>query len=1163
MASPVFPTSGDRPPAVPRLELLAVPAPAKPYLDLIAVHGILDHNPDNAWSALGTANPRNAAGAKTTNWLADADMLPSQVRNLRVSAFRYDTTPAREKNGGLRLHLERCAEALRERIKEHTPDKPLLFVAHGYGGLIVLKALLNAPLCERTIGVVCLGTAFRPVDAEIHNAIKDTLPVSNQDGYASGTNLASLFDEFEALPDLLVDFQSAKGALDRPIRCFYETEPVEDRGIIVPKQAAVLDWTNAVSFALEKVNHNTMNKFDGPHDHNYELISDVIQGLVDLAYPQMLVQAIQNSDDPLIISLIDAHRSSFPTNELLNEVLQATIVEGDVRTLQLLFDANIRVNAHLNEAKDTALILAVRSQIPNKAQIVRMLLEKGADIGAVNSDDRSAFDYAEGFENDGITNLLRDRPLILGPAVRKAQDDWIPAPHLKVNDYQSTRGLFAKIADVYDVNGEERTFLRNPSVHDLIYEHGPRHLMNRATSKESQQGNRKFRWLHLPANNLTWIKDLIQRTYRERDEENGRQRAYFIRKFQSITDKSHWEDMVIASPLPELTHIRHMTPRCRVLPYYGIPEDIPSADMILFMPYLHYEYTEKRESMAKAVNRIRNGARKWPARSEEHSADENSLWAYLKKDIPLHIRRTLDQFYYDSFDSDKSEMEDVPPRNQDQVVQRFMKSQKEWKGQDPLLLMVDQLWMVMLEDDTLITAFPERWGLVDPHQTNPIKDADIANMIAKELSNRHRSPLDTPFDMMLLIIELCTKVLFDSASHRNEKLRFFEFYERKIQEITNEESVAFTHMKNRFADLSERTNARVQAKMHRKLLDELLDISNELTMLNEIKDVSEELNMIDSLLQEQMVVMEKMADLLEYPVNPIPPTVNKKWKKTREAIELRRDRIADMTAHAQSVQDNIKTLFDMKQRQANALEAHISAKVAQDGERQSVTIMVFTVVTIIFLPLSFMSSFFALSVREWPRDPQNQNQVYMSLGYASLRIFGIGFGIAIGIVGLAFGINETRNRLTKPDPLGGLDSLPSSAASSAMDSAASFISSFQARATSILTPAGRPLILDPKRVLARRADGFSMIEYQEPTPCPPAKFPSQAVATGLSSSSSDSPATRSLLSNFLRRSTPKLASVEDDGGLAEKGGLARRQTKSWDVRRSKPRRWGFWRNGTM
>jgi hypothetical protein len=56
-------------------------------------------------------------------------------------------------------------------------------------------------------------------------------------------------------------------------------------------------------------------------------------------------------------------------------------------------------------------------------------------------------------------------------------------------------------------------------------------------------------------------------------------------------------------------------------------------------------------------------------------------------------------------------------------------------------------------------------------------------MVAKELSNRDRPPLDSPYDMMMLILKLCTGVLFDAAVHRNEKLRFFEFFERKVQQV--------------------------------------------------------------------------------------------------------------------------------------------------------------------------------------------------------------------------------------------------------------------------------------------------------------------------------------------------------------------------------------------
>ena len=119
------------------------------------------------------------------------------------------------------------------------------------------------------------------------------------------------------------------------------------------------------------------------------------------------------------------------------------------------------------------------------------------------------------------------------------------------------------------------------------------------------------------------------------------------------------------------------------------------------MPYLHYEYTSKRESMADTIDKVREGIRSAPPRPQANTPDQNSLWAYLRRDIPLHIRRTLDQFYYDALDSDTPQKTGVPPRNLDQVTQRFMRAQPEWKNDDPLMLMVDQLWMVLLEDSKL------------------------------------------------------------------------------------------------------------------------------------------------------------------------------------------------------------------------------------------------------------------------------------------------------------------------------------------------------------------------------------------------------------------------------------------------------------------------------
>jgi hypothetical protein len=113
---------------------------------------------------------------------------------------------------------------------------------------------------------------------------------------------------------------------------------------------------------------------------------------------------------------------------------------------------------------------------------------------------------------------------------------------------------------------------------------------------------------------------------------------------------------------------------------------------------LHYEYTSRRQNMAETVDQVIESERRRPPKPQSNTPDQNSIWAYLRKDVPLHMRRTLDQFYYNALNSDTPQKSGVPPRNLDQVTQRFMRGQEEWKNDDPLMLMVDQLWMVLLED---------------------------------------------------------------------------------------------------------------------------------------------------------------------------------------------------------------------------------------------------------------------------------------------------------------------------------------------------------------------------------------------------------------------------------------------------------------------------------
>lgn len=60
----------------------------------------------------------------------------------------------------------------------------------------------------------------------------------------------------------------------------------------------------------------------------------------------------------------------------------------------------------------------------------------------------------------------------------------------------------------------------------------------------------------------------------------------------------------------------------------------------------------------------------------------------------------------------------------------------------------------------------------------------------------------------------------------------------------------------------------------------------------------------------------------------------------------------------------MKYVFDLKIQQGSIIEAKSALARAEESVTQGRSIMMFTVVTIIFLPLSFMSSIFGMNAKE-------------------------------------------------------------------------------------------------------------------------------------------------------------------------------------------------------
>ena len=178
--------------------------------------------------------------------------------------------------------------------------------------------------------------------------------------------------------------------------------------------------------------------------------------------------------------------------------------------------------------------------------------------------------------------------------------------------------------------------------------------------------------------------------------------------------------------------------------------------------------------------------------------DKKLLEVYLHKNPPLHPRRTLDQSYYWTLKTTKA-------RDRDQVVYRGTTINMELahrlqvKSQDPApkwekifrsknkldtpewlwdnhtslhdekgcehcrddirkisrVIMVDQLWMWILDEHTIFTFFPRRYGI------NKRDESGVHRSIRGRIAHSRKDQIRSVFDLALIILDECSNTFFD------------------------------------------------------------------------------------------------------------------------------------------------------------------------------------------------------------------------------------------------------------------------------------------------------------------------------------------------------------------------------------------------------------------
>lgn len=163
------------------------------------------------------------------------------------------------------------------------------------------------------------------------------------------------------------------------------------------------------------------------------------------------------------------------------------------------------------------------------------------------------------------------------------------------------------------------------------------------------------------------------------------------------------------------------------------------------------------------------------------------IWRYLSNEPPIHLRRTLDQFGYPNLRS-------TIARDDDQMLWKRTRRVIDWNDEvndskesqpksrtpqmfdDGKVLMVDQLWLWIVDQKTIVTFFPSQEATTSEEKL--YEQSNLHSSIYNELNGDLARRFETAGDLAALIALHAVTVLLDRTLHHD--LQVLQIFEESI-----------------------------------------------------------------------------------------------------------------------------------------------------------------------------------------------------------------------------------------------------------------------------------------------------------------------------------------------------------------------------------------------
>ncbi|KAL5896377.1 hypothetical protein ACKVWM_003580 [Pyricularia oryzae] len=331
----------------------------------------------------------------------------------------------------------------------------------------------------------------------------------------------------------------------------------------------------------------------------------------------------------------------------------------------------------------------------------------------------------------------------------------------------------------------------------------------------------------------------------------------------------------------------------------------------------------------------------------------------------------------------------------------------------PRLVMVDQLWMWILDKNTIITSFACQYG----------KNRDPSGVF-QTIKMRLQSgtiKIRSVYDLALVILRECNASFLDRSRPHDSRPQVMDIFATAIGRIDHKLSVQNASLESWTKSTSNLHSFRYLGADKANPYTVLLDVHRETALQKEIRDILRDLTRIIAVQRQQKEFIDRFVPIAKASIlgsseeGPSLPHEAPDVKIEDVALEaqyasfsrhasylrLEMDDIIreleSLKSSAERTLEDVLFLLNLKQQQASLLHAWQSVKQGAETVGQSRSIMMFTVVTIFFLPLSFLSSIFGMNNATFADDNN-----LMSLDHQLVIIFMVSSAIIMLAVWFAF-----------------------------------------------------------------------------------------------------------------------------------------------------------------